>query len=262
MAFRPSTESAATDTFFLQVWGLPKTGKSTFALGNRDAGIKPWPTPIYVINLDFGTDELLTRVDPEVREHLFIADVRAESPEMTPQVAATQLTQMYKDIQDALSSIAKAGSGTLVIDTATQLWQVIQKVDLDAIKRVRAEQDKKLFPYDYGDANARYRNFMQYLKDRGANVLLLAHANEVYDARGNPTGDYVPQGNRQNRSLVQGEIMTERTELRLASKPVEHTFTSKVIFMRQNQRIAGAPIKNLDYPTLYKMTYGKAPNDP
>ena len=159
--FQKATERKS-DSLVVSVWGVPKAGKTTFYLGNEDKGLSPWPTPIYVFNFDQSVDELLERTSPDVREELYIIDLVSSDPFLTDQEAINLNNLFEKAVREALVDIMAGsdgtgpGTGTIVLDTASQYWQLVQTVDLAQVKRVRSDQDKKLMPFDYARANTRY----------------------------------------------------------------------------------------------------------
>jgi hypothetical protein len=236
------------------VWGIPKSGKNTFVVGNKKAGIAHWPLPIHILNFDWGTDEIIPMTDEKVREGIIIHDIRADKPLTDAGVARESLKEFYDGLLEATTDVDQRG-GTICIDTVTQLWEMIRVADTEAIKQVRKSQGKELFPYDYGDANERHRSLLYYLKDR-CNVVLLAHSQEVWSSSG-PTGEIVPHGNKMLRRIVQEEVHLQRSETRYVGKPPEVKFTGTVVFSRHNMGVAGIPMPNLDYRQLYMMLFGK-----
>lgn len=186
-------------------WGLSKEGKSHNAL--------TWPQPLYYLNFDQGVEELLLKpefqdlwieqpVDPETgKSRLYVPS------ENNPTLARSILSEFDRAYEWALSQ----DEGTVVLDTATQLWQLAQDVFLDPVikKRARAaekrgEEDYRLFPYDYGDANRYMRGvYLKASQYPRMNVLFIHRAREKYDSKGTALGIYEPQGFGEMSSLVQ-----------------------------------------------------------
>lgn len=182
--------SAKTDPNRLLVatWGEPKTGKTSFALS--------FPEPIYFFNMDWGLEHHIERLKSQGKQ-VYVADYLSIEPELTEAQAETMLQSFERDYAKAL----KGGNGTIVIDTATQLWQLASKVFLDDIKKKR--RDGQIYPFDYANANAYFQNLINQVKGTGMNMVLIQRAKEKYNSQGQPTGNYEIQGNNQVPYLMQ-----------------------------------------------------------
>lgn len=185
----------------LSVWGMPKDGKTHFSLTGRK--------PVYYHSLDVGIQELLPKFK---RQRIKVADYQMTEDTDT-QVYGPLLKSFHEDY---LLALGTPGPGTIVIDTSTQLWQVIQKVKLDGI---RAERNKKggrgearIFPFDYAEANTYMGGMIRRaLQQEQKDVIFIARAKPVYKG-GDATGEFEFQGFNETPSIVQATIQIIKRE--------------------------------------------------
>lgn len=181
-------EAVDKDRLILGVWGPPKTGKTHFAL--------TFPEPIYYHNFDWGLEHHLGRV----QKKLYVANYLTERPDLSATEAEGMLRLFEKDYATALQQ----PSGTIVIDTSSQLWQLVSKVFLEKIKAKR--RDGQVYPFDYADANAYFQNLINQVKKTPLNMVLIQRAKEKYNGQGQATGVLEMQGNNQVPYLVQVQL--------------------------------------------------------
>lgn len=220
-------ESVDKDRLIVGVWGPPKTGKTHFATSA--------PGPIYYHNFDWGLEHHLKRLKKEGKE-LFVANYLTERPDMGAAEAQEMLRAFERDYAAAL----KAGTGTIVIDTSTQLWQLTSKVFLEQIKTKR--RDGQVYPFDYADANAYFQNLINQVKKTKMNMILIQRAQPKYDKSGQDTGDVKQQGNNQVPYLVQ-------VQLRLSKGPnAAHKGTVEECW--DHPSLEGVELKEPSFDTL------------
>lgn len=164
-------------------WGAPKAGKSHFAL--------TFPSPIVYLNLDFGVADLQWKF-PETEVW------RADFP--VPKLSniagcADLLTQLDEVLDQSCRDLQERGGGTVVIDTASLLWQLVQKVDLQPHKEAKASKSNKdpeavkVMQFQYADANLRMSSLLRrVIPCEDVNAVFIHGQSDVYDAGGNPTG--------------------------------------------------------------------------
>lgn len=111
------------------IFGAQKTGKTSLSL--------TWPKPIIALNLDMGLDELFM-----TRPELF-GDVQQKKLAMNeltdPETWGVLLNEFHDAYLDALAYADDVG-GTVVVDTTTQLWQVVQCVKIEHVRAARLEK--------------------------------------------------------------------------------------------------------------------------
>lgn len=244
MVFVKADPADAAKRLVLSLWGDAKEGKTHFSLTA--------PPPIWYINLDFGVDELL---------HKFPGlDVRRADLEMTEATDASTykklLANFHKDYVEALTM-----GGTVVVDTATQLWQVVQKVKLDAVIEERTEAfyakhkkmpepgEIKLFPFDYADANTYMGGLLRRAaQQRKTNVIFINRAKEDWSSQG-PTGTVSFQGFKDTAAIVQ---MTLKLFTKREGQGDKKTFKvmGKIESCRFDKELEGMELENPDFETL------------
>jgi hypothetical protein len=231
-------DSGAPGRLVAAVWGEPKTGKTTFAL--------TFPEPIFYFNLDWGLDHHISK--NEGRE-IYRADYLSVGPELTEVEAENMLKSFETDYAAALRTGRDKQGGTIVIDTSTQLWQLVSKVFLDDIKKKRKNQE--VYPFDYGNANAYFQNLVNQVKKTPMNMVLIQRAREKWGPTGQPTGSYEIQGNSQVPYLA-GVV------LHLNKKDGKHTGTIDSCW--ETTAVEGTDLEDPTYTSLltYITTMAKA----
>jgi hypothetical protein len=208
MAFKAATPNE-DERIIASIHGRTKRGKTSLAL--------TFPSPRFLIDLDHGARELF-RIEPELLVGTNLPDPEYHIPErITHEEALALLNHFLDDYQDACDEAAKYG-GTVIVDTATQLHQFVQKVMLDKVvnKRIKETALKlkvkpedvdadltRIFPYDYREANALETAIIQrpYAYPK-LNAVFLGRHRELYDGP-NPTGKWGFQGFSGMEDLVQ-----------------------------------------------------------
>lgn len=177
----------ASSKLVISLWAREKRGKTHLAL--------TFPEPIFIFNWDEGLDELL----PKFRDKQIH---RADYP-LSAQATVDEYRAMFQTFLGDIQYIGnnRVPGGTIVFDTGSHLWQMIQKVDLDTIKAKR--KSGEIFPFDYADANAHFSQIVQYVKRLDMNVVMLHRARALYDDKGNKTDRWEAQENGQVPYLVQ-----------------------------------------------------------
>jgi hypothetical protein len=232
------------------VWGDKDTGKTHFSL--------TFPEPVYLLDLDMGAEDLAHKFPGKTITHAPIAVEDPSSPASVAQ-ALVLFTHAWKW---ALTEASQSG-GTVVVDTAGQLWQWVQTVKLAEVKnkKYRAEVAKKggdeskvdyenirLHQFEYAEAN----NFMASLLRRalaadGANVVFLHHSQPKYDSSGNRTNYLEPRWFREMPNIAPVVIQTFRDQA--------GTYSARIDKLRADGSRVGLMIPNLDHAVLDKLAH-------
>lgn len=252
MPFTDATK-AVDDRLIVSVWGETKRGKTAFSLS--------FPEPIFYLDFDLQISELL-RVRTELlkkaiqRAQYFVP----ENP--TVEEAAIILAGFLDDYQDACEIAAK-DNGTVVVDTATILNTLVQKVKVGerVEKRLKVlaqkEKDKKaidpdlvkVFPYDYSDANALMRALLRRPKLYPTlNAVFIHRAREKWAENGAPTGIYEFHGFNETADIVEATIQMKKNRA--------GQIVGVIGPNRFNQDMEGMEVPNLDYETVKDMFLG------
>jgi len=214
MAFTALTESPAKNRLILDVWGKPKSGKTTLAL--------TFPEPIFYFNWDLGLDHHVERLrdsGKDIRVATYLC-----SPLMTPEDTTAVIKEFERDFATALKEL---GTGTMVWDTASDLWALISKRVVDeAMARIRKkaaergrEAPDKPPMFEYGPANAYWLNLVRTVKNSTGNLVLIEREKPVYDEGGRDTGRTARQGQKDNGYAAE---MTLRMDTRRNADGIQH----------------------------------------
>jgi len=120
--------------------GLQKTGKTSLALR--------FPKPLVMLNLDFSLEELVVQ-HPELWDDNTCQQARLQMNELTdPSTWGALLKEFHEKYIRALE-FAEAYGGTVIVDTATQLWQVVQAVNIEHVRaqRIARVEARALGPF-------------------------------------------------------------------------------------------------------------------
>lgn len=187
------------------IWGNPGRGKTHLAL--------TFPEPIYFFNFDQGVTELLSKPefrDKDIRVATYVLPEEKEKDDYPAYLA--KLIEFHNDFNEALANV---GSGTIVMDTASQAHTLIQFVKLTyAVEKRKTAKNPnpEARPFDYGDANMFEGNLLRrILGQPQANAALIVRAKEVWNESGAPTGQFTPDGFKELPSIVQVMLETRRS---------------------------------------------------
>lgn len=242
-------ESTTVKRVIVSLWGQPKEGKTHLALSA--------PEPVFVQNFDHGFEELLARFPNKWIEHgdYFIP------PEFNFEEYERLVLEFEKDFEYALTQADKTG-GTAVIDTTTQLWQLVSAYKLEPIKQKRLklverrgqdpDVDLKIFPFDYSAPNMMMEGLLRLpYKYPNANVFYINRAKEVYNSKGEATGQWVYQGFNNMPAIAQMtlNVYQERVE-NPRTKQVEAKVYARVDHNRFNKDTRGARIEMPEFADI------------
>ncbi len=163
--------------------GKEKSGKSDFAL--RDT-----PAPIAVINTDVGLEGVIQKFqdDKEIyRSDHILNFPLGGAPE---KIAAMANVVWAKAKKDYFGALENSEIRTLVVDTATELWELLRLARFGKLTQV--------MPHHYGPVNAEFRNLIDRAYDYDTNVILIHKLKKEYiqgkDGKGSPTGKWERAG--------------------------------------------------------------------
>jgi hypothetical protein len=206
MAVRPFDPPAPKERgAIVSIWGEEKKGKTHVAF--------TFPAPVHVINLDYGYVEPLAKFPDK--------DIKVASFPLGEEYDTETWPGILQDLRDTyhcwLEAMDGDGGGTIVIDTATQLWQLVQKVGLEEVRLKRLATarkkdphaqlaDQPIYPYDYASANflmsGLIRRAFQYPR---VNLVLIHRAQEIYEGK-DPSGRMKCHGFGEVPAIVQANV--------------------------------------------------------
>jgi hypothetical protein len=208
MPYRP--EPADDERLVVALWGAEKTGKTHTLLTA--------PQPIYLINTDYGFRELLRR--PEFKKlDLWVEDIGEEiGPDMKPgsfEAAQAGVARFHETWTGWIEEL-KQHPGTLAVDNASFLWELICYVKLEEAKRARFNKQNKVQNledlrdqrFDYGPVNHYYNVMMRAIYNTKGSLILTHSAKNKYNERGEETSQLQMQGFRATGAIVQAVCQT------------------------------------------------------
>ena len=193
----------------LSLEGLEKQGKTHLSLTA--------PKPLLIFNLDIGLEGVLEKFkDQEIFTY--------ESGEYDTQAEAEKAWNGFKSV--FLASLKDPDLRTVVIDTATEAWEVIRMARLGKLTQVQ--------PYHYGPVNAEFRLLLKRAYDSNKNLILVHKMKPLYinDKR---SGKYERAGFNDTGFLVQASVRVYRDE--------DGEFCCEVRDCRQNAELAGEELE-------------------
>ncbi len=253
MPFVPASESLS-DRLVVNIFGQDKRGKTSLAL--------TFPSPKYYFNFDFRFAELL-RQKPALKEGMLVASYLVP-PAPKPDEAEQILDQFIEDWEEAINT---PGGGTVILDTATHLWELISFVKVGQVmaKRLKLAEEKakrqgKEFDpdtvlrqmFDFGPANLLMSAILRSVKKTpDMNAAYINRAREVFDERGSPTGQYAFHGWKGTQAAVDVSLEMTMKGFGKAAKMVGIVGTNGFA-----PHLEGMAFENLDYDQLVAMFLG------
>ena len=205
--------------------GLDKHGKSSFALSS--------PGPIIYFNFDFGLEGVVHKYAKN--KSVYIKDYKVKRGD-TSNVYFNALEAFKQDYYKALTTNARS----VVLDTATELWELIRLARLGGNLGVSKEAS-----YKWGPINAEYIGLIREAYDHDKNLILLHKAKKEY-VDDKFTGKYELDGYKYTPGLVQVNTVVYREGL-------DGDFYLKILNCRQNATIAGMECPLIDEYSAFPM---------
>lgn len=205
------------------VYGQPKTGKTHFCLTA--------PGPIFFFNIDLGTEGVIEKhrdgLDGGPPKQIFVCNIRV------PKGAAKDIYEtMWAELKQKVETVYKLHNGTVVIDTATEAYEVCRLSHFGKLTQVQ--------PYHYGPVNNEWREFMRLAYDSPMNTLLIHKVKPKY-VNNVRTSEYEVSGMGEIGYLVQCNLSTYREDAEDGT-----SFGLKIMDCRQNAKICGTVLS--DFP--------------
>jgi len=168
-------------------WGDEKTGKSSFAL--------TFPKPIWHADMDFGFHRVADRFKKEIDSGLIVS--KPYPIPVQELIFSTQVGRPIKGIREVYEEfihdfvndfILNPDVLTGVVDTHTQLWEIVRLGFLQEKQEIQLEQGLKkgetlrerLMPYEYGEPNDRMKRIIQAARSYGKHLVMVHYAKEEY----------------------------------------------------------------------------------
>ena len=157
--------------------GEPKSGKTHFACTA--------PQPIRIFDFDRGSIF--------VAESKFVGQNITVSQHFLDLWGKEKTQPIWKDFETQYKAALKDPEiATIVIDTATQLWEVVRLAHFERVQIESGVSRKRLQPVEYAEPNSLMAAVIKAATSSGKNLILTHYIREVYDDEGKRTGRYEP----------------------------------------------------------------------
>lgn len=190
---KPLTSRDRVSNIVAAIAGDPKTAKTYTAFTS--------PAPIYYHEFDQGG---LNRVKPYLPADL---EINFEVYPLTDHDTKAKALKMYdhfiKEYDESVLAASLTG-GTVIVDTDTLMWALMQ---------IALTDETKKGPLGYKDANAKYRRIIGKAREHGANLILINQMKEVWERNEETgqiqaTGRYIPHAHKEANALIDISLRT------------------------------------------------------
>ena len=163
------------------VRGNAKEGKTAFALD--------FPEPVVIFNFDYGYESAATYVlSKHPGKKLYHFDMPTTEDMSTAEYAALVRTFLSKYVE-CLTYCDSLG-GTVVVDTASDLWRIVQEAILGPIKE-KVPPGKYMSQFEYGKANLVMAAILRRpFHFNNVNAVFVHRNKQVYDGPNPVPGKY------------------------------------------------------------------------
>jgi hypothetical protein len=187
----PATQLPTLKCIKMGIWGVPKIGKTHFALTFPKG-------EIFVIDTEGSTKVNIQQFPEEVKERVHIAEILKMAEQEDRGVDLTQAIDALEDVlQKTLVHIDASGKDpsdfTILIDSATDIWDWLADwLDTDpGTKHIAGGE--KINRLEWGKANKRYRDIFHQIRKADCNVILTFVSKEMVDEQGRDLGVQRPR---------------------------------------------------------------------
>lgn len=222
----------------LSVSGVEKSGKTHFALTA--------PEPIVYIDADLGSEGV---VEPFIRagKQVISFPIRLEKNLAIGKASEVKARYdpVWQDFKKKVATACKLGTGTIVIDTATEMYELCRLAEFGKLTQVMQR--------DYGPVNSEWREVIYGIFDSPLSCVLIHKLGDAW-RDGKTTGALELKGFRDTPGLVQCSVRMARLPDSETGEPV---YEAEVENCRSNHRLTGTRLVGVlcDCSRLIKMVH-------
>lgn len=204
--FAKVTSGTVKRRMIVSLCGEEKTGKNHCAF--------TFPGPLYVHSFDIGIEGVVEKFvkdkDIYVADYELDIDIDDMSAQQVSDAADVVWKQFMTNYRDGLAS---CGNGTTVIDTDTEVWELLRLARFGKLSQV--------MPHMYGPVNAEFRDVVREAFNHNGSAVLLGKRVDEWEnytgsdgkEKGRKTGNKVRKGFTDLPFLVQINAQTQRTDM-------------------------------------------------
>lgn len=224
LEFKPLKAAEEKRGLKVGIYGDFGTGKTHFALTA--------PEPVFIIDTEMGSALLSHNFEGK--------DIKVLD------VAETDATASYEKISDAIDLIAEQKDvGTVIFDSATDLWEICQEYAKINIFKIKPEA-RLAQQWDWGVINKLYMKMIMKLLRLDCNMIITAREAEVYAGAGQPTSQVKPKWQKSTGHWV--DFVLHNTKK--IDKLGKLTFNTNIEKSRPTAKLMGKNVENLDFKQL------------
>lgn len=212
--------------------GREKTGKTHFSLTA--------PDPVLFFNIDLGTEGVIGKFQEDGKK-VMVYDVRFSKQSSN----ALDYRPLWTDLKSRLAAAWNLGKGTVVIDTATEAYELARLAHFGKLTQV--------MPHNYTEVNSEWRELMRLAYDSRMNTVMI-HKMKAKYINNVRTGDYETAGFGEIGYLVQVNLTAYREDDENGPQ-----FNMLIQDCRQNAAISGQVLRGpmVDYGFLLNLVHAK-----
>ena len=241
----------STPRLFIDVWAMTGQGKSFFPLS--------WPQPLIILNYEpegplasLGTAINLELLDKD--DEVFIIEPVQEALSGGYPLIRTveQDKTIFNWTVDVVRDIADEyqDGGTLVFDTMTTFYEILNTATMDEIRAKREKQGKEVMGFDWGVRNRAFRGMIEGIRAKtNLNLVTLEHASEIYNGA-RPTGRFESGG---PKKIEQWVDMTAKLVYDPVSELVYNDGGNWILQIGKSRANIGLQGRGLDNPTYERL---------
>lgn len=214
------------------VSGREKSGKTHFSLTA--------PDPIMFFNIDIGTEGVVGKFQ-DAGKQIFVYDVRVPKNSNNKE----QYAPLWADLKVRLNAAYGVGKGTIVIDTASEAWELARLAHFGKLSQI--------MPQHYVEVNNDWRELMRLAYDSDVNTILLHKVKAKY-INNIRTGEYETSGFGEIGYLVQANLLMYREDDEAGPQ-----FNAMIQDCRQNPNLSGTVLRGpmVDFNFLLSLVHAK-----
>ena len=212
----------------ISISGQPKSGKTHFAL--------TMPEPIEFFDFDGGVLDLVGKFQKDIRLHQCLVDIWGKEA----------VSPLWEKFLASYKAALAGDAETIVIDTATQLWEVLRLAHFERVQKADPGR-KKLLPIEYSEPNSLMRSIILAPRANNKHLILSHYIREIWDSEGRKTERSEPDCFKHTEGLIDTVLSFEAKR----TKPTGEKTLITIIRCRQARELVGLTLPdNADWTQL------------
>ena len=227
LEFKPLKVAEEKRGLKVGIYGDYATGKTHFALTA--------PEPVFIIDTELGS--------------ALLADTFKGKDIKVIDAAEIDATTSYEKIIEAIDLIYEQEKvGTVIFDSATDLWEICQEYAKVNIFKIKPEA-RLAQQWDWGVINKLYMKILMKLIKLDCNLIITAREAEIYVGPGQISNQVRPKWQKMTGFWV--DFVLHNTKK--IDKTGKLTFNTNIEKSRATAKLMGKTIQNLDFKQLEEL---------